>query len=416
MSSTAPVRATGFAFMAALSVLMAFGPISTDMYLPAMPRMAQALGVSPSQVQLTLSSFLIGFGVGQLLWGPLGDRYGRRGPMMAGIALYLIATAGCALGTSLTELIVWRTLQALGASTGPVLARAMVRDTHDREEGARALSTLMLVMAVAPLLAPLLGGQVLLWLDWQAIFWMQAGFGIVALVAVLQLKETLPRDQRATAHPRHVAHAYIEMMTARRFLLPALPGAFFYAGAFSYIAGTPFAFVVYHHVPAELYGLLFAIGICGMSALNAVNRALVPRYGSQRILRAGSIAAAVAGVATAFAAFTGYGGLTGLAVPVLAYVSMLGLISANALAGAMANYPQRAGAASALAGAMQFGFGALATTLLTALADGTPWPMGMMIGLSGAAACISALLLRGKTDAPTAEAPRVAKRPAPVNR
>ena len=153
-----------------------------------------------------------------------------------------------------------------------------------------------------------------------------------------------------------------------------------------------------------------------MSALNAVNRMMVPRVGSQAMLRAGSIIAAVTGVATAVAAFTGWGGLAGLAVPVLAYVSALGLVTANALAGAMANYPQRAGAAAALAGAMQFGFGALASVLVTALADGTPWPMGMMIGLCGAAACLSALLLRGRVSAQASEAPRVDERPARAGR
>jgi len=406
MSPSPPARAAGIAFMAALSVLMAFGPMSTDMYLPALPRMAEVLGSTPARLQLTVSSFLVGFGLGQLIWGPLGDRFGRKVPVVGGICLYLVATVGCAVGTSLAEVVVWRVLQALGACAGPVLARAMVRDVYGREQGARALSTLMLVMSVAPLIAPLLGGQMLLWFDWRAIFWLQAGFGALALLSVTRLKDTLPVASRATLHPHHVLHAYLDMLTSRRFLLPALTGGFFYVGVFSYVAGTPFAYVVYHHVAPELYGLLFAIGICGMTAMNVVNRAMVPRYGSERMQQIGSIVALLSGAATALTASTDWGGLPGLVAPLLVYIAMLGLISANALSGAMAAFPQRAGAASALAGCLQFCFGAFGSAIVAWLADGTPGPMGWVIAVSGVLTCVSTLLLRPRGPVPAEPAAR----------
>lgn len=405
-----PEGAAATRLLLVLSLLMAFGPMSTDMYLPALPAMANALHASDAQLQWTLSSFLVGFGLGQLIWGPIGDRFGRRIPVIAAVLLYLAATAGCALAASVHQMIFWRCLQALAACAGPVLARAMVRDIYGRDRAAGALSLLMLVMGVAPLAAPSLGGQALLWFGWRAVFWTQMGFGVAALIGAFFLKETLAPAMRASLKPSDVFFGYAEMLASRRFLGAALAGGFFYAGCFAYLAGSPFAYVDFYHVPAELYGLLFAINIAGMMALNVVNRRLVMRIGADRLLRSGVAIAAAGGVAVAFAGATGFGGLAGLVVPIFFYVSMLGLVSANAMALALAAFPHRAGSASALAGAMQFGFGAVSSTILGLVNDGTPWPMTAIIALSGLMALGAALLLRRQgAEAPRAGAATVAK-------
>jgi DHA1 family bicyclomycin/chloramphenicol resistance-like MFS transporter len=396
-----PEDAAAARLLLILSLLMAFGPMSTDMYLPALPAMATALHASDAQLQWTLSSFLVGFGLGQLVWGPIGDRFGRRIPVLAAVLLYLVATLGCVLAASVHQMIFWRCLQALAACAGPVLARAMVRDVYGRERAARALSLLMLVMGVAPLLAPSIGGQALLWFGWRAVFWTQMGFGVAALIGALFLRETLAPPMRASLKLPDVLFGYAGMLAHRRFLGAALAGAFFYAGCFAFLAGSPFAYVDYHHVPAELYGLLFAINIAGMMALNVVNRRLVMRLGPERLLLLGICISAAGGVVLAIAGRTGIGGLAGLVVPIFFYISMLGLVSANAMAVALSAFPHRAGSASALAGGLQFGFGAISSIILGLVNDGTPWPMTAIMAVSGLLALATALLLRrGVAEAP----------------
>ncbi len=392
--SAAPPRGAAAArLLIVLSLLMAFGPMSTDMYLPALPAMAASLHATDAQLQWTLSSFLVGFGLGQLIWGPVGDRFGRRIPVLAAILLYLAATLGCVLAGNVHQMIFWRGLQALAACAGPVLARAVVRDVYGREQAARALSLLMLVMGVAPLLAPSLGGQALIWFGWRAIFWTQMGFGVLAMAGALLLKETLAPAMRASLRLPDVLFGYAEMLCTRRFLGSALAGGFFYGGCFAFLAGSPFAYVDYHHVPAELYGLLFAVNIAGMMALNVVNRRLVLRLGSERLLLLGTAVAAAGAVVLAVTGRTGIGGLAGLVVPAFFYISMLGLVSANSMAVALAAFPHRAGSASALAGGMQFGFGAVTSAVLGLLADGTPWPMTALMAFCGLVALGAALVL-----------------------
>ena len=377
----------------ALSTLMAFGAMSTDMYLPALPALQEALHTTPARIQQTLSFFLVGFALAQLAWGPLGDRFGRRLPIMAGVGLFLVGTAGCALAGTAEQMLFWRLVQATGACAGPVLARAMVRDLYGREKSAQILSVLMLVMGVAPLVAPIIGGQVLLWWDRRGIFWVLLGFGLLALFAAFSLKETLPADKRAPLGLRGLTFTYLALLRDRRFLGYALTGGCFYGGIYTYLAGSPFAYIEYHHVPAAAYGLIFAVNICGMMAMNMVNSRLVTRFGTDTLFRAGIIGAALSGVVLAVNARLGLFGLAGLAAPLFVYVSMLGLIVANSVAGAMAAYPRKAGAASALLGTLHYGLGGVFSFMLGLLADGTPWPMGMLVGALGLAGLASALLL-----------------------
>jgi DHA1 family bicyclomycin/chloramphenicol resistance-like MFS transporter len=376
-----------------LGALMAFGSIATDMYLPALPTLGAVLHAGPGQIELTLSGYLVGFSLGQLLWGPLGDRYGRRGPIAVGLVLFAVGSAGCALSGTAAQMTSWRVVQAVGACAGPVLARAMVRDLHGRERAARMLSTLMLVMGIGPLLAPILGGQILAAWSWQGIFWILVGCGLLALAGLATLPETLPRAQRNPQPFGAALLGYVALARDPRLLSYALPGACFYGGLFAHIAGTPFAYIDHYQVPARAYGLLFGLNVIGMMAANMLNARLVTRLGADRLLRLGALGAALAGVVLALNARFGWGGLAGLVVPLFVYVSMLGFIVANSVAGALAAFPHRAGAASALVGALHYGAGMLGTAMVGWFADGTPWTMGWVVGAGGIGSALAAVVL-----------------------
>ncbi|MBB4000856.1 multidrug effflux MFS transporter [Aureimonas pseudogalii] len=383
----------GLRVLAILSALMGFASISTDLYLPAMPTMATALGSDAGTMELTISGYLIGFSLGQLLRGPLGDRYGRRLPVAIGLVLFVIGSAGCALSTDVWHMVGWRVVQAVGACAGVVLARAMVRDLYAGHRAAQMLSTLMTVMAVAPLLGPVVGSQILAVSSWQAIFWTLVGVGVATLVALYTLPETLPEERRNMEPLGRAMARYGMLLRHPRLLGYAGAGAFFYGGVYAYIAGTPFAYITYHHVSPRLYGILFAAGILGIMATNVVNARLVGRLGGLRLLRIGSAGAAVSGILLVTDATTGWGGLWGLVIPLFAFVSMNGLIVANSIAGAMAEFPDRAGTVSALVGAMQYGTGIVGSAMVGVLADGTPRPLGYVIAFAGVGGIVCAWFL-----------------------
>lgn len=369
--------------LAILSTLMGFASISTDFYLPAMPAMTHALGASAGLIEWTVSGYLVGFSLGQLVWGPVSDRWGRRLPLALGLALFILGSAGCAQAHAAGDLIGWRMVQAVGASAGVVLSRAMVRDLYEGPRAAQMLSTLITVMAIAPLVGPVLGGQILELAGWRAIFWTLVAIGTATLVALFALPETLPAHRRSREGLLDVVLGYGTLLRDRRLLGYAGAGGFFYAGMFAYIAGTPFAYISYHHVPAALYGLLFAAGIVGIMATNLVNARLVMRRGTDPILVAGTAGAAVSGVLVAVAAASDWGGLWGLLAPLFLFVSATGFIVANSIVGALSDVPQRAGSASALIGAIHYGSGIIGSALVGAFADGTPRPMGLVIALCG---------------------------------
>ncbi|WP_245263233.1 multidrug effflux MFS transporter [Azorhizobium doebereinerae] len=376
-----------------LSLLMGFASISTDLYLPAMPAMGHALGTSSGMMEWTVSGYLIGFSLGQLLWGPVSDRHGRRPPVAVGLVLFVIGSAGCALAGSASAIIGWRVVQAVGASAGVVLSRAMVRDLFEGPRAAQMLSTLITVMAIAPLLGPVAGGEILALAGWRAIFWILVGVGLLTLFALPTLPETLPVERRSREPLGRALMGYGALLGDRRLLGYAGAGGFFYGGMFAYIAGTPFSYITYHHVPAQLYGLLFAAGIIGIMATNMINARLVVRFGSDRLLTYGTMGAAGAALVLALAARTDWGRLWGLAAPLFVFVSATGFIVANSIAGALNDFPERAGAVSALVGALQYGSGIVGSGLVGAFADGTPWPMGCVIALAGIGSLLCTRLL-----------------------
>ena len=283
---------------------MAFGSLSIDIYLPALPIMGRTLGAGAGTMALTLSGYLVGFSLGQLLWGPISDKHGRRAPMAAGLMLFVLGSIGCALATSAGAMVARRVLQAVGACAGVVLARAMVRDLYDRDRAAKMLSTLILIVSVSPLVGPLIGGQILALASWRAIFWLQVAIGVATLAALRALPETLPLGRRNPKPLGRALAGYGELLRHRRLLGYAGSGGFFYIGIFAYIGGTPFAYITFYHVRPQLYGLLFGFTISGIMAANLINSRLVTKLGSDRLLRAGTVVAALSGIVVAAVAWT----------------------------------------------------------------------------------------------------------------
>ncbi|KPY68007.1 MFS transporter [Pseudomonas savastanoi pv. nerii] len=373
-----------------LSALMAFASISTDLYLPAMPAMALSLHANAGQLELTISGYLVGFSLGQLLWGPVGDRYGRRLPVALGLLLFIAGSAGCALSDTAQAMITWRAVQAVGACASVVLARAMIRDLYEGHRAAQMLSTLMTVMAVAPLLGPTIGGLILKFGSWHLIFWALAAFGLATLAALYTIPETLPKNRRNHAPLSGAFRRYKQLLADRRLLGYASAGGFFYGGMYAYIAGTPFAYIDFYHVSPQAYGLLFGAGIVGIMIANQVNARLVRKLGSDRLLRLGTLLAGLSSVWLAADAWGEWAGLAGLVVPLFVFVSAAGLIIANSIVGALNSFPQAAGSVSALIGALQYGTGILGSGLVGAMADGTPKPMAWVIALFGLASMVCA--------------------------
>lgn len=386
---------SGVWFLAVLSVLLGFASISTDLYLPALPAMAEDMGAGEGTLEWTISSYLAGFAFGQLLWGPVSDRYGRRGPVTLGVLVFAVGSAGCAMSAEPWQIICWRVVQALGASAGVALARAMVRDLYERDHAARLLSTLMTVMAIAPLIGPVVGAQILEAASWRAIFWTLVAIGLVAAAAIRTLPETLAPGERVSIAPGPVLAGYAGLFGNRQFVAYAAAIGLYFAGIFASIAGTPFAYIDYHGLSPDRFAILFAASVVGLMVANTANARLVGEYGTRRMLLVGTGGAAAFGAMVAVLSATGWGGVYGLAGAVFLFVSMNGFILANAVAGALSTISTRAGAASALLGAIQYGSGMVGSALVGLFADGTPWPMGAVMALAGMGS-LAGLLLAGR--------------------
>lgn len=388
--------------LAILSALMSFASISTDLYLPALPAMGESLHADAGSVELTISGYLIGFSIGQLFWGPISDRYGRRLPITLGLLLFIFGSAGCAMSSSVPMMIGWRMVQAVGACANVVLSRAMVRDLYVGHQAARMLSVLMTVMAIAPLIGPSVGGLILHVASWHAIFWVLVGVGMATLWALTILPETLPPERR---NPQSIVSAFLgygQLLQQPRLLAYAGVVGSFYGGMFAYVAGTPVAYISHHHVSPQLYGLLFALGIVGIMVANQINSRLVRRFGIDRLIRFGAILATVAGTAAALNAWHDRGGLWGLVVPLFFFASATGFIVANAIVGALDSYPERAGSVSALIGAIQYGTGIIGSACVGYFADGSPFPMCLTIASFGLGSLLFAW--RRQSDHHVAEA------------
>lgn len=377
-----------------LGALSAFTPLAVDMYLPGLPALERALATDAGKVQLTLSIFFLGLAIGQLFYGPLSDRFGRRMPLLIGNLLYVGASLACALAPNVDMLIAARFLQAFGSCAGMVIARAMVRDLFEPREGARVMSLLMLVMGVAPILAPLLGGYMLVWFDWHSIFWFLAGFGLLTMVvARIGLPETNRPQPQARLTIGTALRSYGQLLVQRRFMGYTLASSLGMGGMFAYIAGSPFIFIDLFRVPADAFGWIFGVNAIGIIGMSQVNRFLLRRFTLDEVLIVGIWAMALAGLALLVAAWFGAGGMIGIWLPLFLYIASLGAVLPNAGASAMAGEAHRAGTAAALMGTLQFILGAVTSAMVGALHDGTALPMAIIVALSGIGGLVARLVL-----------------------
>ncbi len=367
-----------------LAALFAFGPLSTDMYLPALPAMSRSLGPGVGSVQLTLSIFLVGFAISQLVLGPLSDRFGRRPVLLAGLAVYLVATLACVFAPSIEALIAARFFQSLGACAGVVLGRAVVRDVYGRSRAARMLSYMSAAMAVAPIVAPIIGGYVVVWFDWRAVFVVLAAFGLAmfALVATF-LRETNDQLDAHAARPGPIFRNYLALLTVRRYVGYMLTNACVYAGLFAFISGSPFVLIDLLGLEPQLFGFSFATIVVGYMAGTLTAGRLTLRLGIDTMVLTGSVVALASSVADGFLAWTGSLHVAAVVAPMFFYMVGVGIVMPNCMAGAIGPFPAMAGTASALLGFVQMGLAALIGVLVGQFHDGTQAPMTTAIAAMG---------------------------------
>ncbi|AZF30165.1 Multidrug resistance transporter, Bcr/CflA family [Pseudomonas sp. R4-35-07] len=374
-----------------LGALSAFAPLAIDFYLPGFPAMAAAFATDEKHIQLTLAVYFGGLAIGQLIYGPLADRFGRRVPLLSGVTLFTLASFACAYAPSLEWLIGARFVQALGGCAGMVISRAVVSDKCDAVGSAKVYSQLMLVTGLAPILAPLAGGIMVGVWGWQSIFLALSLFSVMAAVAVaVGLPETFPAHQ-----PRQPLSGslrrYGALLSDRVYLGYALTGGISIAGMFAYIAGSPFVFIKLYGVPAEHYGWLFGSNAAGFILVAQLNARLLAKRGPAFLLTRTVWVYVAAALALLGIAALRTEALWPLLVPLFICIASLGCILPNTSACAMNGQGARAGSASALLGCIQFGVAAGAASLVGVLHDGTAMPMAMVISLCGVLAVTIAM-------------------------
>ncbi|MGM0524716.1 MAG: multidrug effflux MFS transporter [Pseudomonadota bacterium] len=375
-----------------LALLTAFAPLSIDMYLPAFTAIANDYATDTHRVELSLTAFFFGLFIGQLLYGTATDKFGRKKPLYIGLSIYVVTSVACAWAPTIEWLIVMRFFQAIGACAGIVIARAVVRDLYTPQASARVFSFLILVMGVAPILAPLFGAYVTSFLGWRALFWIVAALGIAcALTIHLVLPET--RGRRYDVRMRHSGKTYWSVLKDPDFLRYSLTGGIAQSGLFAYITGSPLLFIEVFGLSPTSYSWLFganAIGIIGFAQLNGW---LLKRFASRKILNFSLPILAVVSVGMAIAAYN-EAPLWGVLIPLFAYISTLGLVFPNAMAGALADQQERAGSASAVTGSLQFLIAGLVSMGVNYVSVVSDYAMAWVISGAGILAVACYRLLR----------------------
>jgi len=370
-----------------MGALTAIGPFSIDMYLPAFPAIAQGLDVPRGQVERTLAAYLAGLALAQIVYGPLADRFGRKPPVVGGLILYTAASAWCALSGSIEGLTMGRLAQALGGAAGVVIPRAVIRDHYDTQDAARALSMLLLIMGLAPILAPLIGGQMLAFVGWRSLFWLMALIGVALLVAVVRvMRESLAPARVLPLRWRTILGNYGGLLRHRGFMAHSLAGGLGQAGMFVYIIGSPRVFIEIYGVAPQYYGLLFGANAAALITGSQVSARLLRRRKPQELQRHAQVALAAASLAALALALPGWMTLPILMACVMGYMFSQGFVNPNSAALALAEQGGRLGAASALMGMLQLSCGALAGLAVSAWQSDTPVPMAALLA---ACACLS---------------------------
>lgn len=377
-----PRQRTGLLVTLILGSLTAFPALSMDMYLPALPDVGTALHAPAASVQLTLTACLLGLAVGQLVVGPMSDQFGRRRPLLVGMAGYVLASAACAVAPTIGTLTLFRLIQGLAGAAGIVIARAVVRDLYDGLAMARFFSTLMLISGAAPILAPVLGGQVLRFTDWRGVFLILTGIGLVLMLIVLRkLPETLPPQRRSRGGVPVALRTMRGLFADRVFTGYLLAGAFTFAGLFAYVAASPFVMQEIYGASPQTFSLLFmanSVGLVGVGQING--KILVGRVSLDRVIAFGLCVVTLAAVALLLMTLGVFGdaGLVPVAVGLFVLMSGMALILPNANSQALMRTPHAAGSASALLGTSQFLVGAIASPLVGVAGEQTAVPMALV--------------------------------------
>jgi len=392
----ASALATGTGLIAIITAMVSLGPLATDMYLPALPALTSDLNANVAQVQLTLSVFLFGFAFAQLLYGPLADRFGRRPVVIGGLLVFLVATAGCAQSESIEALIFWRLLQALGGSAGPVLGRAMVRDIYGPRDAGRVLSYVGAAMGLAPALAPIVGGYLIVLYGWQAPFVMLALYGLVMLLIVYtKLPETLAAELRQPFELLPTLRNYRRLLSDRVFVGHCATLACMYGALFAFISGSSFVIVDYFGVAQQHFGYYFTILVAGYIGGTFAGGKLSHRYTGHQLLRAGSwLALLAAALMVAISVIELYQ-LVLVMVSVALCSAAVGIIMPQAMAGGLAPYPQMAGTAASAMGFIQMITAGLAGVAVGHFHDGSPAPMLLVTAAMAVLAALGYRILVG---------------------
>lgn len=376
-------RLASLPFTVLLGVLFALTALGTDAWLPALPVAARALEAPVASMQLTVTTYFLGLAAGQLLWGPLSDRYGRKPVLLAGLALALLASAACAAAGSAATLVLARLAQGFGMSAGPVMARTIVRDLHGQEQAAQLFARMTIVFGVIPIAAPLAGGLMLALGGWRAVFWLLGAIAAVLLAIVaLRLDETAPAE-RASAHPASIARTLGGIASEPRFLAPFGVMLLAQLGIFAFVSNAAFVLVNGLGVTPVDFALLFALVMVGQICGSWLSSRLVLRTGMLRLLQAGSFLAFAAGLVAALLAWGGAAHPAAVVLPFMLYLFACALIIPNAMALALQPFARTAGSAASLMGATQFAVAAAVSAALGAVFDGTARPLATVTVIGG---------------------------------
>jgi DHA1 family bicyclomycin/chloramphenicol resistance-like MFS transporter len=375
---------------ALLGLLIAVGPGATDMYLPAFPAVEASFHSAPGTAQLTLASWFAGLAVGQITQGTMSDRFGRRLPLMVGTAMFTLACVGCALAPSIGWLALFRAVSAFAASASMVIPRAVVRDLADGHAAAILMSRLMLVMGAAPILAPSIGGLVLLFAHWRVIFVILAIYGAIACVLVWRfLPETLGPERRTTLNFAEQLGRYRHILSERGFVTHAAMGGFASFGMFAYLGGSSPVFIEGFHLSPSLFALVFGLNSVGLVACSQINARLLRRFSPSQLLAMAQRVSLCASLALCVVAFGRVHSLPLVMAPIFVSISCMGFTNANAVVGALSRHAAHAGSAAALMGVGQFSLGATSGLLVGLLTDGTPRGMALLMVAGSAGSVIA---------------------------
>jgi DHA1 family bicyclomycin/chloramphenicol resistance-like MFS transporter len=378
-----------------IASLVAIGPLSTDMYLPAFPALIEVFSSDIGQVQITLSVFMVGFAVAQLISGPLSDRFGRKPVLMVALVLFLLSSIAIAYSSSIEMLIALRFTQAIGGSAGPVLGRAMVRDIYGPHESARLLSYISTAMALAPAAAPIMGGYMLVWFGWESIFLFLAFYALVGLLLMAyQVPETAPPSSHGPMSSRRLLDNYLLLLRHPTWRWYSLSGGFVFAGLFAFLSGAPFVVIDYFGFSEQQFGLFFTLVVIGFMVGTLIGGGMVRRVGINPLIGMGAFVALTGGSVMGILAFLQVDHISAVLVPHMLYMVGVGIVVPQSMAGALAPFPKIAGTSSALLGFFQMTLAALVGVLVGQFHDGSPFYMALAIAMMGGLTVISYVLLR----------------------